>query len=66
MLLCRQPKLDKIKFIKNKMTKTPASDLVKTLRYNLRTNRDYISKVALITKGAFNLCLFITQRNLPM
>lgn len=48
MLLCRRPKLDTIKFIKTKTTKAPASALVKTLRYNPRTNRDYISKVALI------------------
>lgn len=48
MSLCRQPKPDTIKFTKNKMIKTPASGLIKTLRYNPRTNKDYISMVALI------------------
>lgn len=48
MLLYQQLKLDIIKFTKTEMIKVPASTLIKTLRYNPRTNRDYISKVALI------------------
>lgn len=48
MLQYQQPKPDTIKSIKTKMTKTPASALIKTLRYNPRTINDYISKAALI------------------
>ncbi len=47
-----QQPLDTTKFIETKATKkvkTPASALTKTLRNNLRTHEDYISKVAIKT-----------------